>query len=92
MWIYSPESDAGVIKVSIKLMSGKTVARRYLSSQSVQGLFAVTVAALEAEATGSSARDFDLMTRYPTTSLLGCVEKSLGECNLAGSQVLMKWL
>eukprot|EP01034_Spumella_vulgaris_P021642 gene21642-27682_t len=86
------ESDAGVIKVSIKLMNGKTVARRYLSTDSVRGLFAVTAAALDAEVPGSSAREFDLMTRYPTTSLLTCADKTLGECSLAGSLVLMKWL
>lgn len=83
-----------MIKVSVKLMSGKTVARKYLSSDPVRVLFAVVAAALEAEVAGSSGREFDLMTRYPTTSLLGCCadEKTMGDCSLAGSQVLMKWL
>ncbi len=82
------ETDAGVIKVSIKLVSGKTSVRRYLSSDAVQGLFAV-VAGLEPEA---AAKEFDLVTRYPALSLAACREKTLGECSLAGVQVIMKWV
>ncbi len=82
------DGEQGVVKVSIKLISGKTSVRRYRSSDKVQGLFAV-VAALEPEA---ATRAFDLVTRYPALSLVTCPESTLGECGLAGVQVIMKWV
>ena len=77
-----------MIKVAIKLSNGKSYARRYLKSTAVSALFAVTVA----EDDGARNASFDLVMRYPALSLLTCLEKSLEECGLAGSQVIVKLL
>lgn len=74
------------MKVSIKLSNGKAYARRYRKSDSVDGLFAV--AAAMDEAGGRQA--FDLVSRFPTLSLLLCRGKTIEECSLAGCQLIMK--
>ena len=73
--------------MSIKLSNGKAHARRYLKTTPVVSLFAV------AAAVDDAARDksFDLVMRYPPLSLSTCVDKTLEECNLAGSQLIIKF-
>lgn len=77
------------MKVSIKLSDGKAFARRYHKSDKVEVLFAV---AATHDAAGQ-AQPFDLVTRFPTLSLLPCRDQILGDHpSLAGSQVIMKML
>lgn len=77
-----------MIKVSIKLTSGKQVVRRFLKTHLVSALYAVALEAVPEAAT----RHFDLATRYPAASLSDRLDKTLIECDLANSQVLMKWI
>lgn len=85
--MFAVEGAEGAIKVSIKLSNGKAHARRYLKSTPVRALFAV------AAAVDDAARDksFDLVMRYPPLNLSSCAEKTLDECALAGSQLIIKF-
>lgn len=73
--------------MSIKLSNGKSHARRYLKDTPVRALFAV------AAAVDDAARDklFDLVMRYPPLSLASCAEKTLEECALANTQLIIKF-
>lgn len=77
-----------MVKVSLKLSNGKAHARRYRKTDLVSSLFAVAAAVDE----GVHGRDFDLVSRYPALSLQNSVDKTLEECGLAGSQLIIKFL
>ena len=77
----------GAIKVSIKLSNGKAYARRYLKSMPVLALFAVA-ASVDGAARG---KQFELLMRFPAPlSLSTCLDKTLDECALAGSQLILQ--
>ena len=87
------ENDSGAIKISTKLSNGKAFARRYHKSDLVRSLFAVTLTVDESfNTTEGAAREFDLVMRYPALSLLTCLDNTLQDCNLANSQVFLKFL
>lgn len=86
------EGTADVARVSIKLIGGKSIVRKYRSSDPVRVLFAVVLADLQTSEGGVPPGGFDIMTRFPTLSLLTCLDQSLAECKLAGSNVFVKAL
>lgn len=73
--------------MSIKLTSGKQVVRRFLKSHPVSALYAVALQLVPEAAN----RRFDLATRYPAASLSDRLTRTLAKCDLANSQVIMKW-
>lgn len=77
-----------MVKISIKLSNGKAHARRYRKTDKVAALFAVAASVDDA----ARVRDFDLVSRYPALSLQTCTDKTLEECGLAGSQLILKFL
>mmetsp|Transcript_11441 Transcript_11441/g.17197 ORF Transcript_11441/g.17197 Transcript_11441/m.17197 type:complete len:315 (+) Transcript_11441:2-946(+) len=85
-----PESARDAVKVSIKLLNGKSFPRRYYRNASVEELF--RVAASVEPAVAQKQESFDLVTRFPATSLKESLHKTIGECNLAGSQIFFRWL
>ncbi len=87
------EGEADVVRVSIKLVGGKAIVRKYRASDPVRSLFAVVLADMQQSSEGEvPAAGFDIMTRFPTLSLLTCLDQSLAECKLAGSNVFVKLL
>ena len=91
-----------IVKVSIKLPSGKSYARAYPPNTPVRALFAVVVQQEAAELSSSSPSpssrtptapaEFDLVTRFPVQSLRTKLDSTLEECNLVGSQVMFRWV
>eukprot|EP00981_Chlorochromonas_danica_P001843 scaffold386_cov174-Ochromonas_danica.AAC.17 len=81
------ENDSNAVKISLRL-PGKAVTRRYLKTDRVRSLFAVTVANIP-EAT---TKPFELFTRYPLKNLVNNLDQTLEECELANSQVAHRWL
>jgi len=71
-------------------LNGKSFPRRYYRNASVEELF--RVAASVEPAVAHKQASFDLVTRFPATSLKECLHKTVEECNLAGSQVFFRWL
>lgn len=70
------------------MLNNKTCVRRFRKSDLVSGLFAVALL----QVPEAAHRQFDLVTRYPVTNLSEKLNKTLEECDLANSQILMKWL
>jgi hypothetical protein len=83
------ESSPDAVKVSIKLLNGKSFPRRYLRTAAVEELFRFA-AAMEPEVS-LQQRPFDLVTRFPATSLMENIGRSIEDCQLAGSQVFFRW-
>jgi len=50
------------------------------------------VAASVEPAVAQKQESFDLVTRFPATSLKESLHKTIEECNLAGSQIFFRWL
>jgi hypothetical protein len=82
--------DADTLKVSLKLLSGKNVIRRFKKSEVVRGLYAFALS-LTPEAV-TEMKDFDLFTTYPPKCLREVLEVSMQDAGLAGSQVIIRWV
>jgi UBX domain len=79
-----------VSRISLKLVTGRTVTRRFRRNDLVDSLFAFA-ATLISEC-GNVTTEFDIFTSYPTRSLLTCLGKTLDEVGVLGCQVIMRWL
>ncbi len=80
-------------KISVKFPWGKAVVRRFRQTDTVQSVYAFAheMAASEVAGSKGSGSAFDLFTAFPSTSLGGMIDTTLGAAGLAGSQVIMRW-
>lgn len=76
-------------RVQIKLATGRAVVRRYRVTDTVRGLFAVTRGAI---AQPDIRGGFELSTAFPKRELSECLDMTLEEAGLKGTQVVMRWL
>jgi UBX domain len=84
------DKDNEVIKVSIKLANGKSLVRRYRSSEMVSAIFAVVKNTLAD--TGDKERLFEISTMYPKEALSEKLHQTLVAAGLASSSVIMSWV
>lgn len=82
------EKDPDQVKIAIKLSNGKSIQRKYYKNELVRALFATVI---EADPE-SHKRQFDLISRFPPLTLSTCLDKSLEECQLAGGNLLHRWV
>jgi hypothetical protein len=72
----------------MKLANGKALTRKYNKADKIRVLFAT---AIEADAENRN-RQFDLISRFPPLNLSTCLDKSIDECQIAGGNLLHRWL
>jgi hypothetical protein len=86
-----PAASDPTTRVQIKLATGKAVVRKYKLTDTVRGLFAVSKNAL-GDATGENGQSFELSTSFPKRELSECLDMTIEEAGLKGTQVIMRWL
>ena len=86
------EGVSGAFKVQLKLPSGKSVKRRFLPTNTIKELHAVALESLRSE--GTDDGPFKLTTAFPVRSLSETeyFGKPLGECEVAGTQIIIRKL
>ncbi len=86
------EGVSGAFKVQLKLPSGKSVKRRFLPTNTIKELHAVALESLRSE--GTDDGPFKLTTAFPVKSLSETeyFGKPLGECEVAGTQIIIRKL
>lgn len=83
------EKDADAVRISIKLVNGKQIVRRYTKDTKVKGLYAVCRHAIIADASIGD-KPFDLLLTYPPKNLSSFLESTIDSEGLASTQVMMK--
>ena len=83
------EKDANAVRISIKLINGKQVVRRYAKDAKVKGLYAVCHHAITCDSSIGD-KSFDLIMTYPPKNLSSSLESTLDNEGLASTQVMMK--
>jgi hypothetical protein len=72
----------------MKLANGKSITRKYNKFDSIRVLFATAV---EGDPENKT-RPFDLISRFPPLNLSSCLDKTIDECQLAGGNLMHRWL
>ena len=82
-------TDVDAIKISIKLViGGKAIIRRFNKTDLVQSIFAFIQNIIEE----TKLREFDVLSSFPSVSLLTKLNMTVEEASLSGSQVIMRWI
>jgi len=84
-----PAGDPMSTRISLKLVNGKTIVRRFRKTDPVEALFALAASQLAEE---EQSKVFDIMTTFPVKSLHDSLASSLEEASLCNSQVAMRWM
>ena len=78
-------SDENVCRISFKLPSGKNEVRRFRKGDSVRSVYAFVKTKAE------SGKPFDLHTTYPPRTYGACMDSTISEQELGGSQVIVRY-